>query len=441
VPLSYVDRIDWRADVPDWALELDVRLAGARRGDLHLEVTVTFGERVLAADRYRVEGGEVRRRILLKDPGVGDERRALSWRPEHPNLLQAEVVLVDGDGTPIDRLASYTAMRSIHIEGGEILLNGRPYYQRLVLDQGYWPETGMTPPSVAALQRDVELVKALGFNGVRKHQKLEDPRYLRLADELGLLVWVEMPSAYRFSSRAAAKRTLEWTRIVEVCRSHPSVMAWVPFNESWGVPDLPHSPDQRALVAALYHLTKALDPTRPVVGNDGWEVIASDIIAVHDYDHPSVLGVRWSQLPDELLAGERPYGRRILLEGTPVAGRPIILSEFGGVTMSAHSEGPKTWGYERAQDADELLDRYRELLETVHGVPRLSGFCYTQFADTYQEANGLLREDRTPKAPIEELAAITKGAPSIFERISAAQQAAHLGQLKVVADGPIAQRG
>jgi len=427
VPPTYVESVDWRASVPEWALDLDVRLAGERRQGLRLGVVLRSRGRVLVDDVYSMDGRELRRRVLLPDPGIGDERRELMWRPEHPHLIQAELTLRDADGRVLDELASYTAMRSVRIEGDRLLLNERPLHMRLVLDQGYWPETGMTPPDPEALRRDVELAKALGFNGVRKHQKLEDARYHRFADELGLVVWVEMPSAYRFSNRAAHRRTAEWMAIVAECRSHPCVVAWVPFNESWGVPDLPHSPEQRDFVAGLYHLTRAIDSSRPVVGNDGWEVVAADVIGVHDYDHPSVLAVRWAQLPEDVLAAERPFGRRILLEGTSVGGRPIVLSEFGGVTLSDESEGPATWGYERAQDAEEFAARYEALLAAVHGLPRLSGFCYTQLADTYQEANGLLRADRTPKAPLEVLSAATLGTPGIVERTITAQQAARHG--------------
>ena len=164
------------------------------------------------------------------------------------------------------------------------MLNGRPYMLRLVLDQGYWPDTLLAAPSDEALRRDVELAKAMGFNGVRKHQKIEDPRYLYWADRLGLLVWEEMPSAYRFT-RTAIKRTVrEWTEAIERDYSHPCIIVWVPFNESWGVPELPTVSEQRHAVQALYHLTKTLDPTRPVIGNDGWESGATDIIGIHDYD-------------------------------------------------------------------------------------------------------------------------------------------------------------
>ena len=154
----------------------------------------------------------------------------------------------------------------------------------MVLDQGYWPESGLTAPSDEALLRDVLLVKKLGFNGVRKHQKIEDPCYLYWTDHVGLLVWEEMPSAYRYTQRSIERLTREWIEVLSRDKSHPSIVAWVPLNESWGVPDLPESSAQRNYVQALYHLTKTLDPTRPVVGNDGWESVATDILGIHDYD-------------------------------------------------------------------------------------------------------------------------------------------------------------
>src|SRR6185369_8060081 len=198
-------------------------------------------------------------------------------------LIDAEIELLDGDEV-IDRVESYTAMRSVNLHGDRFVLNGRPMYLRLVLDQGYWPETGLTAPGDDALQRDVELVKQLGFNGVRKHQKIEDPRFLYWADVLGLLVWEEMPSPYRFAPETVRRLTAEWLAAMARDVSHPCIVAWVPFNESWGVPDLPNVNAQRDFVRGIYHLTKSLDPTRPVIGNDGWEMLVSDIIAVHDYD-------------------------------------------------------------------------------------------------------------------------------------------------------------
>src|SRR5439155_8107001 len=169
------------------------------------------------------------------------------------NLVNADVELLDENGRVLDSVQSYTAMRSVEAQGDRILLNGRPIELRLVLDQGYWPDSGLTAPDDDALRRDVELVKQLGFNGVRKHQKIEDPRYLYWADTLGLLVWEEMPSAYRFTPTSVERLAREWAAVIDRDRSHPCVAAWVPFNESWGVPDLPESPAQRHYVQALYH--------------------------------------------------------------------------------------------------------------------------------------------------------------------------------------------
>jgi len=316
----------------------------------------------------------------------------------------------------IDEFSSYTALRSVSILRDRFMLNGRPYMLRMVLDQGYWPDTLMAAPSDAALRRDVELAKAMGFNGVRKHQKIEDPRYLYWADRLGLMVWTEMPSAYRFTTDTIHRTTREWIDVLQRDESHPCVIAWVPFNESWGVPNLPNSAAERHYVRGLYHLTKTLDPTRPVVGNDGWESVATDIIGIHDYDaDPARIARRYhaDELLPRLFRRERPGGRTLVLEGGKRhIQQPLMLTEFGGISCSPESG---EWGYVRVASAQELRDRYRTLLETVHGLQVFAGFCYTQFADTYQEANGLLLADRTPKFPMAEIFAATSGltAPTV----------------------------
>jgi hypothetical protein len=185
-------------------------------------------------------------------------------------------------------------------------------------------------------------------------------------------------------------------------------VAWVPFNESWGVPDLPDSPAQRHYVQALYHLIKSLDPTRPVIGNDGWESVATDIIGIHDYDdQPERIARRYvaDEIP-RLFKRERPGGRLLLLEGQAQE-QPILLTEFLGIAYSPDRAG--TWGYSRVDTPEEFARRYLELLRVIRYLPLLAGFCYTQFADTYQEANGLLYADRTPKAPLEQIALATRG--------------------------------
>jgi len=279
-----------------------------------------------------------------------------------------------------------------------------------VLDQGYWPDGGLTAPDDDALRRDVELAKAMGFNGVRKHQKLEDPRYLYWADRLGLLVWEEMPSAYRFTKQSIERVTREWLAALDRDYSHPCIVVWVPINESWGVPNLPKNAAERHYVRGLYHLTKTLDPTRPVVGNDGWESVATDIIGIHDYDvEPARLAKRYhaDDVLPRLFKRERPGGRLLVLEGEGSVDQPIMLSEFGGIAYSAEHGG--TWGYSRAESAEALAERYAQLLTVVRSSDLLTGFCYTQFADTYQEVNGLLYADRRPKFPLELVAEATAG--------------------------------
>jgi hypothetical protein len=381
--------------------------------DLRIGVRLGCGSRVLADDTYAVIGGEVHRRMSLSDPGIDDYRNELLWSPETPTLLEAEVRLMRGDQV-IDTVRSYTALRSITVQREKILLNGRPYPLRLVLDQGYWDESLMTAPSERALREDVVLAKSMGFNGVRKHQKLEDPRYLYWADVLGLLVWDEMPSAYRFTGRSIKRLMREWTEAMERDMSHPCVVIWVPFNESWGVPELSTTPAPRDAVAAFYHLTRTLDPSRLVVGNDGWESSATDIIGIHDYDSdPDHMHVRYGPevTPKEMVDSRWTAGRLLTLDGFPHRGQPICLTEFGGIAYipGAPEYGDKSWGYSRAGTEEDFERMVCGVIEAARTTGMFSGFCYTQFADTFQETNGLLRSDRTPKIPLERIAAAVRG--------------------------------
>jgi beta-galactosidase/beta-glucuronidase len=410
VPSTSIGSILWTSNLENWEIGLQATLDGERREGLRLRVRLNVGKIVLADDTYTVIAGEVNRQIALSDPGVDDYRNELLWSPRQPTLITATLELWGGRGELIDSAQSYTAIRAIRTQGDRIVLNGRPMTLRLVLDQGYWPESGLTPPDDEALRRDVELAKAMGFNGVRKHQKIEDPRYLYWADRLGLLVWEEMPSAYRFTKRSVERLTREWNEAITRDVSHPCIMAWVPFNESWGVPDLPQIAAQRHYVQALYHLTKTIDPVRPVVGNDGWESTATDIIGIHDYDDDlDRLARRYEadEVIGRLFARERPGGRLLTLEGHPHEGQPIILTEFGGIAFS--EKRSETWGYSRSETPEEFAEQYAALLNVVRRLRLLAGFCYTQFADTYQESNGLLYADRTPKFPIDQIANATRG--------------------------------
>jgi beta-galactosidase/beta-glucuronidase len=412
VASTYIQKLRWTPVFEGYEIGCEIFAAGDIEHDLTVEVRIWHGESLLADDKYKLIGHEANRKIALSDPGIDDSRNELLWSPERPTLLDAEITLRHG-GRVLDVVRSYTALRSVAINRDRFMLNGRPYPLRLVLDQGYWPDTLLTAPSDAALRRDVELAKAMGFNGVRKHQKIEDPRYLYWADRLGLLVWEEMPSAYRFSTRAITRMMHEWTDVIERDYSHPCVLVWVPFNESWGVPNLTAIQAHRNAVEALYHLTRTLDATRPVIGNDGWEASATDILGIHDYDcDPERLQARYAMTDASrtLFDQRRPGGRILTLDGFPHRGQPIVLTEFGGIAFdkSGSEDGGKTWGYARVNSEAGFLDIYRRLLAVVNGAQLFSGFCYTQFADTFQEANGLLTADRVPKVEIELINAATR---------------------------------
>ncbi len=409
VPPIYLHRLRWTPNLERWEIGYEAWVNGAEDARVRMRVHLAVGDTLIADDTVTVIAGEVHRRIALSDPGIDDYRNELLWSPETPTLIAATIELWADRGVRLDTVTSYTALRSVGIQRDRFVLNGRPYPMRLVLDQGYWPAGGLTAPDDEALRHDVELAKAMGFNGVRKHQKLEDPRYLFWADQLGLLVWGEMPSAYRFTTESVERTSREWTEAIARDYSHPCVVAWVPFNESWGVPNLPDSASERHYVQALYHLTKTLDATRPVIGNDGWESVATDIIGIHDYDSsPPRIARRYHA--DEMLPRffrrERPGGRLLVIGEQPHAEQPIVLSEFGGIACSAQ---PSTWGYSRCKTPEQFGVRYAKLLATIRSLSVLSGFCYTQFADTYQEANGLLYADRTPKFPVADIARATRG--------------------------------
>jgi hypothetical protein len=290
------------------------------------------------------------------------------------------------------------------------VLNGRAYPLRMVLAQNYWPSSHLAAPDAEALRREVELVKQLGFNGVRIHQKVEDPRFLAWCDRLGVLAWGEMPSALDFGPRTVRRLTQEWLEVLERDVSSPALVAWVPFNESWGVPNLEHDDAQRHAVQALYHLTKAIDPTRPVLGNDGWENFVADILGVHDYSASGeVLRERYGTYEafERTVARVRPYYRRITLPGLPEQEQPLVVSEFGGITYDSGRQD--FWnGYGAVSSPDELLERYRDLVSSLLASPVVAGFCYTQLTDTAQERNGLLTEDRVPKVDPAEIAAVNR---------------------------------
>jgi beta-galactosidase/beta-glucuronidase len=293
-------------------------------------------------------------------------------------------------------------MRKIETKDGKVYLNGRPYYQRLILDQGYFPDGILTAPTDDDLRGDVELAKEMGFNGARKHQKVEDPRWLFWADTLGFLVWGEMANAYQYSPDYVRRITAEWQEAVMRDYNHPCIVAWVPMNESWGVPNLAARRNQVEHLLSLYHLTRSLDQTRPVVSNDGWEHALTDLCTIHDYRDAEAIATSYAT-PESAVAAE-PTNRPIYVPGYGYRGEPILITEFGGIAFSGDEAG---WGYSTVANTDEFLERYESLIDALLQCEPVNGFCYTQLTDVEQEVNGLLTYDRRPKADLTRIREIT----------------------------------
>jgi beta-galactosidase/beta-glucuronidase len=379
LPARHIEEVRLLPDLSTGSLGFEV----AAPGPIELEVTLA-GRRVAA---WRGGSGAGSVGLDAAEP----------WSPERPVLYDVSIALQDGG----DRVDSYFGLRSVGTENGRFLLNGEPYVQRLVLDQGYFPGGLLTAPSDDDLRRDIELAKAMGFNGARKHQKIEDPRWLYWADRLGFLVWAEMPAFHEHSAEAEDRLAAEWSEAVRRDRDRPSVVAWVPMNESFGIRNPPVDDATRTrFLLSLYHLTRELDATRPVVPNDGWDHARTDLLTLHDYGAAADLAARYRDLQTTLEPGGRPYPP--YLPGFEYRGEPVIMSEFGGVAF-----GGQGWGYTAVGSTDEFVRNYAAQVEALMAPGPIEGFCYTQLTDVEQEQNGLLTFDRRPKVPLDRLRPLT----------------------------------
>lgn len=318
-------------------------------------------------------------------------RRKRLWSPSDPFLYGLTLTLEKERGT-VDQVESYFGLRDVRIEGAAILINNQPIFQRLILDQGFYPEGVWTAPSDDALRKDIDLSMACGFNGARLHQKVFDPRTLYWADRLGYLLWGEFPSFQVDYSRLEVNKPIidEWIEIVARDRNHPAIIGWCPFNET------PRSAaDLQATVVAL---TRAMDPSRPVIETSGWThtIPHPELLDAHDYDQdPESLRTRW-----EGFAGGLP--ERYGMMGA--AGVPFFISEYGGIRWS---EDANTWGYgSTPKTLDDFYARFKGLADALMDNPRLFGLCYTQLTDVEQECNGLYYYDRRPKFDVGRLHAI-----------------------------------
>jgi len=321
------------------------------------------------------------------------------WSPEDPHLYDLEIELHDADDKRIDRIESFAGLRSVALRGHRVCLNGHSRFQRLVLDQGYYPDGLLTAPSDEALLRDIEIALEHGFNGARLHQKVFEERFLYHADRLGYLVWGELPDwGPEFQNddpkTIDARWIEEWLEVVERDYSHPCIVGWCPLNEQEGQ-NPAHLSALEIVQRALVLATRQADRTRPVLDASGWihRCPESDIYDDHNY----------GQDPEKLAAaydGRDEFRETVkgAKDNFPSGDRPFFISEFGGIRWVPEGVAAEGWGYGEAPETEaEFLERFTGLCRALLENPRVFGFCYTQLTDVFQEINGLVTFDRRNK--------------------------------------------
>lgn len=354
-------------------------------------ITAEFeiGEKSFGKIMQSVNGSECRITIHFEDYSLRDKNE-INWSPARPNLFDVRFSLESDFGS--DEVESYFGFRSFEAKGDKFYLNNSQYYLKMILDQGYWNEGIYRPKDNDAFRIDVEKTKELGFNGARKHQKIEDPRYYYWADRLGLIVWGELPSFYSFDKKSVEDALVTMKEFVNQAGNYPSIVAWVVFNETWGLRKLLGDSRQADFARSLYYLCKTLDPSRLVSTNDGWENLnPTDIITVHDYRTLSDELIEYYADASFLKNGSGRTGHPYMLPGEEYKGQPIMLTEFGG-KRSSISAG---WGYDDAElDGKTFKDAVNDDIKRAERLKLFSGYCYTQLTDVYQETNGILNMDR-----------------------------------------------
>lgn len=399
---DYLEKTLITPDIDENKVTFDIETAKGVATDITIEIS--YKEQLVKKVTTSLDKATTNAIVKLKEADSIDEIHY--WRLEDPNLYDVRLTLLK-DGVVLDTVDTYFGFRKIHVdEHGNIFLNHQKLYQRLILDQGYFEEGDLTPASVEDLKNDILIAKAMGFNGARKHQKIEDPYFYYYADKLGFLVWAELPSAYYFHYNEVKMISEMAQDVVKQLYNHPSIITWVPFNESWGIRKALYDVKQQNFIRSMYYLIKTIDTSRLVDGNDGWEQVEeTDFIAIHDYEPTG------DEFPNkyqtENLNYVQPMGRRLMAYGQCSKGKPVILTEYGGLS-EARDVKEQFFGYHVASDKEILIKDLAHLQANVAKC-KLNGFCYTQLTDVKQETNGLLYANHQPKFDVETIRKIMLG--------------------------------
>lgn len=404
---SFLESLSIVADPDQSRALIETKINGTDK-DLSLRVDAFMDGRLVGSE---VSHGTGNGRLVL------NLKEKKLWNPGAPFLYDLKFTIFSAEKV-VDEVKSYFGLRKVTIEGRKVLINGKPVFQRLILDQGFYPEGLWTAPSDQALKQDIEMAMACGYNGARLHQKVFEPRFLYWADKLGYLVWGEYPNAGYGNQREGFSAVVnEWTEILLRDRNHPAVIGWCPFNENFE--------NSGELQRMIWNITKAIDPTRPALESSGWmhTLPHPEVLDAHDYaDNPENLRKRWQNYFSAPPEGPYPPARYLNPSAsTSDQGIPFMISEIGGIGWAteggwSYGKGPKT--------EQEFYARYKGTIDAMLDNPHLFGFCYTQLTDIEQEKNGLYYYDRKPKFDPQKLREITSrvaayetGAPVVAQAV------------------------
>ncbi len=373
LPAEYIEKARYYTDIESGRITV-IAAAKARDG-AELKVSAFFEGRPMGEGSAKVSGGTAVLQLDLSELHLWDIRKG--------NLYS--LILTLGD----DVVESYVGMRSVRVsDDGAIILNGKKIFQRLILDQGFYPDGILTAPSESELVADIERSMAMGFDGARLHQKVFEPRFLYHCDRLGYIVWGEHGNWGLDHRRAEIYESFvpEWTEIVERDFNHPAIIGWCPLNET----PLNQRDD---FIRVIYKLTKTLDTTRPVIDTSGWVHVkgVGDMMDWHDYDqNPETFRQRYIDVANGTPVFKRDRLREPIL--------PTFMSEYGGIKWDINSNLENAWGYGDApKTEEEFKERFKGLTEALMENKFITGLCYTQLTDIEQETNGLYTYDRKPK--------------------------------------------
>lgn len=374
VPESRIKGIKIFPNVENCSVDIQAEVIGSGK----FEVLALYQERIMGAATVVSDGGFVTAHLDLKE--------AYLWEVGEGRLYDLELRFNE------DKVDSYFGLRDVRLDGQKFLINGKSVFQRLVLDQGFYPDGIYTAPTEEAMIKDIQISLDVGFNGARLHEKIFEPRFLYHCDKMGYIVWGEYPNWGMDSSNPNILFSIlpEWIEEIERDFNHPSIIGWCPFNETW---DYDGRKQHDETLAVVYNTTKALDRTRPCIDTSGNFHVITDIFDVHDYEQdPNVFKEHYDKLMTE---GELFDNHKKRQKYT---GGPTFVSEYGGIRWSVNEGEQNAWGYGDApKNKYEFIERYKGLTDALLDNDQMFGFCYTQLYDVEQEQNGLYTYSRKPK--------------------------------------------